>query len=381
VACAAAADPPVAARPAFEPADGSMSETPDSSIAAPETPAAPLPVEDPPPQSSCAAPSVIRLHGLDDARDPSALAECGPQDEWARIAIREQALSGRCSEAGRPSDLARVLEGALPLDGPTREHVRAVFEVGRGLGRRPDALGLVGDSMTVAPSFLRPFAVQAVLPDDVERALTVGGAGQTRSVVDVFRTTGSFLAPRAAKVGARATWPLAARSAAGTPLDAMIATVSPAYAVVLFGANDAVFRTDDVDLLARDFTAALSAIVDALEAGGVVAVLTTIPKHMRAYGVPDCARRADARTNERFAVQATALSGAVADLACRRHLPLVDLRWALDPLVAHGVGPDGVHLTVHPAGGGLLDAGGLQCGYNVRNLVTLRELSLVIDAL
>jgi len=39
-----------------------------------------------------------------------------------------------------------------------------------------------------------------------------------------------------------------------------------------------------------------------------------------------------------------------------------------------------VHLSEHPSGGGVLDAAGLQCGYNVRNLVTLRTLGLVVDA-
>ena len=70
----------------------------------------------------------------------------------------------------------------------------------------------------------------------------------------------------------------------------------------------------------------------------------------------------------------------MADLACRRHLPLIDLRWALDPLLDHGVGPDGIHLSVHPSGGGVLDGSGLACGINVQNLVTLRELARVVDA-
>jgi hypothetical protein len=101
---------------------------------------------------------------------------------------------------------------------------------------------------------------------------------------------------------------------------------------------------------------------------------------MRERGWPDCPSGSTSGANERFAAHATALSAAVSELACLRHLPLVDLRWALDPLLDHGVGPDGVHLSVHPSGGAILDEAGLQCGTNVRNLVTLRELALVVDA-
>jgi hypothetical protein len=160
----------------------------------------------------------------------------------------------------------------------------------------------------------------------------------------------------------------------------MVHAVSPAYAVVLYGANDAVWHADSLDALVRDFSSSLSAIADALESRGIVPVLTTIPKHMRARGWPDCEQVAGGPSNERFAVQATALSSAVAAIACQSHLPLIDLRWSLEPLIDHGVGPDGIHLSAHRSGGGVLDPRGLQCGYNVRNLVTLRELALVIDA-
>ena len=344
--------------------------------------------------SACSAPSVVSMHGPDDARDLAALSSCRPGDAWSRIVDREQAAAQRCSAAGRPVDLTRVLQGAVPLDAPTVAHVRTVFRAGRLHGRRADAFGLVGDSMTVSSSFLGPFASgssRAVVPSDVEGALSLAvPRGGARNVLDFFRAAHAddprvaqdpFVAPRAAKVGMRATWPLTPRGAKqATPIDEMVAAVSPAYAVVLYGANDALWRTDSVDLLVRGFDGALTAIVDALEARGIVPILTTIPKHMRERGWPDCAASPTSGGNERFAVQATVLSDTVADLACRRHLPLIDLRWALDPLLDHGVGPDGIHLSVHPSGGGVLDAAGLACGINVQNLVTLRELARVVDA-
>jgi hypothetical protein len=348
--------------------------------------------------SSCYAPSVLSMHGPDDARDLGALAACRPGDAWSKLVDREQAASKRCNTAGRPVDLARVQQGAVALDVATVAHVRSVFRAGRAQGRRADAFGLVGDSMTVSSSFLAPFAsssARALVPSDVERTLSLAAprAG-ARNVLDLFRGAGagsraddanlaqdSFVAPRAAKVGMRATWPLTPRGfKQATPIDEMVAAVSPAYAVVLYGANDALWRTDSVDLLVRGFDAALTAIVDALEARGIVPILTTIPKHMRERGWPDCAVTPTSGGNERFAVQATVLSDTVADLACRRHLPLIDLRWALDPLLDHGVGPDGIHLSVHPTGGGVLDGSGLACGINVQNLVTLRERTRVVDA-
>jgi hypothetical protein len=328
---------------------------------------------DPETYSACAAPSVLKLRAADDARDLASLARCAPGDAWSRTPDREQGPSLHCDRAARPIDAARMLEGALPLDAATVAHVRAVFRAGQAQRRHRDVFGLVGDSLTVDANFLRPFATgggRVEMAPDVERLLPLRAFSSE-----------SFVGFRAAKIGVRAPWALAPRGfQQASPLDEMVAALSPAYAVVLYGANDALWRTDSVDLLRRGFDGALAAIVDALEARGVVPILTTIPKHMREKGWPDCAATPTGGGNERFAVQASVLSADVAGLACRRHLPLIDLRWSLDPLLDHGVGPDGVHLSVHPSGGGVMDASGLECGYNVRNLVTLRELGRVVDA-
>jgi hypothetical protein len=296
---------------------------------------------------------------------------------------RDQASTGRCDIAARPELLAHVLSGALPLDAATMDHIRTVYREGQKQSRRDHAFGLVGDSLTNAAPFMHPFTTSQALAVATREPLSLSRGG---SVVDLFRTTdgsrpSSYEAPRAAKDGVRASWPLQQHSIGGAiPIDAMISAVSPAYAVVLFGANDALFRTDSLPALRNDFTAGLSAIVDALERRGVIPLLSTVPKHMRERGWPDCPSATQRGSNEVFAAQATALSAAVAEVACQRHVPLIDLRWALDPLQNHGVGPDGVHLSVHPSGGAILDNAGLQCGYNVRNLVTLRELALVVDA-
>jgi hypothetical protein len=346
--------------------------------------------DDPATYSACAAPSVVRLRAPDDTAD-ATVAYCAPGDPWSQIPDHEESDAARCEAAGRPGLLARALSGALPLDPATAAHVRTIFQSGLRQGRRTDAFGLVGDSLTATGPFLRAFARPRELPTEVAKALTLASG---KNVVDYFRESrpaepqqyaNPFLAPRAAKVGAVASWPLHPfGNTEETPLSTMVAVVDPAYAVVLYGPNDALTRTDPApDVQARmrqEYSSALAAIADALETRGIVPILTTVPKHEREPGWPDCSTPEHGGSNERFAAQATMLSAAVADLACARHLPLVDLRWALDPLVNHGVGPDGVHLSYHPESGGRLDDEGLQCGTNVRNLVTLRELARVVDA-
>ncbi len=334
----------------------------------------------------------------DEARDLAALASCSRRAAYVAQWDAEEPLAAHCGQLpGRSADLARTLASALPLDASTTAHVRAVFERGVAQHRRPDVFGLVGDSVTLEPQFMTPFGAGApyrvVLPPAVRDALLVapGDGRPALTVIDWFRgvhaygSLDSFRAPRAARTGARATWALEPDPATGVaPLDALVSSLSPAYAVVLYGTNDAELFMEPLDRLAARFTASLGALVSALEARGVIPILTTVPKHMRAWSLPDCAVAPGARSNARLMIQTNEVSAAVADLARARHVPLVDLRDALDPLVNHGISGDGVHPTFYPrrlGGGGVLDEAGLQCGYNVRNLATLRTLALVRRAI
>jgi hypothetical protein len=355
---------------------------------APETAPTDVRVElEPGAMTACNAPSVALLHARDDSRSLADLATCSPDDDYASFIAREQGVSARCStERPRPIDPQKILSGALALDGATIEHVRAIGSVGRAQHRRLETVGFVGDSMTIDYQFMKPFGAwtgyRVALSPEVEKALALDGG---RTVIDLFRNVSgvdSFTATRAAKVGVCATWPLTPHGRDGTtPLDKMVDDLSPAYAVILFGANDALWRIGELESITGELAANLGAIVDTLEARGVVPVLTTIPKHMHEGSFRDCAPHPEAGSNERYMIQANALSAGVAALACSRHLPLVDLRWSLDDLVNHGVGGDGVHLSSHPSGGGVLDASGLGCGYNVRNVVTLRMLKMLYEVL
>src|SRR5262249_46009099 len=147
---------------------------------------------------------------------------------------------------------------------------------------------------TVETNFMTPFSASAVgyrvaLAPDVERALTIGKKpdGGAMTIIDYFRGVpvsdaggDAFRAPRAAKIGVSATWPVTPNAAGVTPLDAMINAVSPAYAIVMYGANDALQSIESLDGVAKRFHDHLVAVVDALESRGVIPILSTVPKHM-----------------------------------------------------------------------------------------------------
>lgn len=362
--------------------------------AVPDSPAAPATADSgvDAAAAACASPGVTLLSALDDSRSLADLATCSATDSYVARCDMEEPVATKCGQAAeaRPQDLAKMLAAALPLDPATIAHVRTVFADGKTKGRRPNVFGLVGDSMTVEPSFMTPFgagsASSVVLAPAVQAALDMGGG---KTIIDVFKgvdvtdggTLDSFRAPRAAKIGVRAIWPLQPDATTGiTPLEAMVAELSPAYAFVMYGANDAEQFIGTEATVDKVFADHLRTLVDALEAHGIVPILSTVPKHMREKRFPDCSPTTNADSNTRYMIQTNIVSASAAEVACERHLPLIDFHYAIDAQLDHGVGPDGVHPTISSLGGGVLDDTGLQCGYNARNLVTLRALKLVYEA-
>lgn len=326
--------------------------------------------------SSCPAPS-LALHEPRDGRDAAALATCvRPQssrdNDDCGMGKDEPAL-----------DLGRLDQAVLPFDEATRAHVAEIAKRGETLGRKRRAFGLVGDSMTVSSAFLSDFSAQAghrpKLAPPIAEALA--------ATIDFYRGQpaqpvqgvwlDSFRASRAAKVGARASW---AVTGAPSPLALMVERLSPAVAIVLYGGNDAAFRVADPQQIADDFERDLGRVVDQLEAAGIVPVLNTVARHGHAPGIDDC-DAPSGMSNWRIAVQTNAVSARAAEFACRRHLPLVDLRWALDAAPLSGLGHDGVHLNAYRGGPATLDARALQCGNAVRDYVTLRMLRQLRETL
>lgn len=335
------------------------------------------------PEPLCHAPS-LDARGQLDARDEASARSCvDPGTGPSRLAKR-------CGLDG-PEPLVALdalEESVLHFDRPTRDHLRAIARRGRELDRNPHAFGLVGDSMTVSGAFLRPYGdgEPIVVAPELEPSLwseTAGGSifdwysGQR---IERFsgRWRDSFTATRAAKIGARALW--ATEGGRMSPVARMIDRLSPSVAIVLFGGNDAAYRIQPFDELAEQFERDLVRIIDMLEERGVIPVLNTIARHGDSPGLSNCGGGRQ-MSDWRMTVQTNLLSARVAELACERHLPLIDVRHAMDTAVNLGLGSDGVHPSYFARGAGVLDARGLACGYNVRNFVTMKMLAQLVDLL
>lgn len=337
-----------------------------------------------PAEAKCAAPSLDH-HRPIDARNAAAIDRC----EDLRTGLAKQAKN--CGIGAREAkDMQRFVAAVPTLDSATVERIRKVFAKGKELGRNPRVFGMVGDSITVSPDFLASFAKKTdrrvLLSEWVVDKLTLR-SGPT--VVDYFREgvaetrdgvpRDSFTAYRAAKVGARATWPLQNEEANASPVEQLATRLNPAFAIVTFGANDAAYKIAPPEQVAADFEKHTLAVVKALESRGIVVILSNEMRHGDQPGVKACPK--DAEMNDwRVAVGTNATSARAAEIACQEHLPLIDLRHALDAATNYGLGPDGVHLTTFQRGAGILDEHGLDCGNNIRNLVTLIALRQVVEA-
>jgi hypothetical protein len=318
-----------------------------------------------------------------DARSEAAIASC------VRVRTGQEKL--RCGEDGRAlADTKRLEDSVPPLDDRTRARILKVARRGRELGRNPKAFGLVGDSITVSRDFMGALSKKrdrpAALDDFAADLLRLESGG---TVIDRFRGAvverrdgdelDSFAAFRAAKIGASAGY--ATEGAPDSPIAELLRRVNPAIAVVTFGANDAAARGGPPNQLADAFEGGLMSAVATLEDAGVVVILSNEMRHGDQPGVKACPSDDPARNDWRLAVSTNATSARAAEVACREGLPFIDLRHALDAATNHGLGPDGVHLSAHRRGAGLLTREGLDCGYNIRTLVTLRALAQVVDVL
>lgn len=380
------ASPAASSAPAIEEiasATSTAEAVPTASIAPIETPSAAPPDTHEP---TCRAPS-LALSSPIDAFDEAAIATCQKLERGTK----------KCGVKPRPIDLERFEASALSIDAETEARIVRVATLGRSKGMDPRSFALVGDSITVFRDFLRPFMAKStyevVIAPEVGRALELDPAasrGATASVIDWYRGHGvetwqgrpidAFAADRAAKVGARASWPLVGGNA--SPLVSLVDRIHPAIAIVTFGANDAAYRTAPPEELAREFEDNLMKLVAALEERGVVVILENEMRHGDQPGVKACPKDDAASNDWRTAVCTNLIVRRTAEIACREHLPFVDYRWALETATAFGLGPDAVHPSINGKhGGGHLDEKGLDCGFNIRSLVTLLELRNVVNTL
>ncbi len=228
--------------------------------------------------------------------------------------------------------------GILPdLSGEVLAHVRGIALQGRAAGLNPNAFVKLGDSNTYRDGFFGPVgSIPATAGLDPADAATVG------------RFAGAFTRRGLAAYPGWNTLDVA--RVAGAEIDA----VRPAVALITLGTNDWTYPFDQ-------FRGALSALVRAVAARGVVPVVTTLPVNQYAGGV--------------FEARTQAYSRVVEEVAAAERVPLIDLRQATAGLPFSGLDDSGVHLNVSPSGGGSFTPFDRLFGQNERGFVTIQTLT------
>jgi hypothetical protein len=336
--------------------------------------------------AACAAPS-LQHNAEIDGHDQGALEPC------VMLKRPPTMVNKQCGErAVTPAKLDHLNASVMPLDPLTTAHLREVAKRGREQGRKPRVFAVAGDSMTVSPGFMRPFGLgkeDFILRDDVRAALsTPVDQRSDTTIIDYYhaqaaanfygRIRDSFHAPRlAAKVGVRTEWLLA--GGGESPAAKMVRLLSPGVVVVLFGGNDAAYRSGDPASVADDWEADMTRVIEHFEKQGIIVVLNTLARHADSPGISPCGGEGK-MGDWRVAVQTNAVSRRAVELACKRRLPLIDVRHALDAVPHHGLISDGIHPSHHAKGTMHFNDRGLSCGYNIRNYVTLLMLKQIKES-
>ncbi len=212
----------------------------------------------------------------------------------------------------------------------------------------------VGDSITVAPEFLNCFAGTTVAlgsNQDLATTLEHFRAGDAEGTTPFTRVS------LAAKGGTTAAY---MTSGSPCPLQHELDAINPRISVLMFGTNEVRFGWT-LDAYAEGLWQLVDETIDV----GTIPIVSTIPP-MRDPG-------ADARI--------PTFNRVVRGIAQGRGVPLIDLHRVVNQLPNRGLAPDGIHLSVAAQGGCDLTDGGLQGGYNVRNLMTLEALARTTGAL
>lgn len=298
--------------------------------------------------------------------DADPAIDAGPASSWDAGLPIDAARDPHGDGGPTAADAGAPDAGPPPPSGPVlypadRRHSPITADLGadlraaalRGPSLAADVFMKVGDSITVSTQFLHCFAGGNVELDGrpLDGTLARFRAGSAGGSSPFTR------ASQAAVVGWSAS---AALAGSPSPLERERSALSPRFAVVMFGTNDAGYR--DLDAFSQDVWTIAGSLLDR----GTIPLLTSIPPR-------DDSSSANARVPRyNLAVRAIAQGLGV---------PFVDLHRELAPLTNHGVGGDGVHPNVSGSGACALDAAGLRYGYNVRNLLTLEQLDRASRAL
>lgn len=251
-----------------------------------------------------------------------------------------------------------------PFAPAVADNLRAIYSAGRAAGMRGGVFSKVGDSITVNYAFLYPLGWGT---------LDLGPYTDLQPVIDHFRFattdadggTSFTRESRAADVG-WAAWgvlePALADPEAGcmegeSPLNCEYRQAQPAFALIMFGTNDASYRT------VAEFRADMERILRTTLDWGVIPILSTIPMRPE---IPDVI---------------AAYNAEIADLTADYRLPLWDYAYVMASLPNSGLARDNVHPSsppsYRPQEAAIFTPEYLQYGYNVRNLTALQLLDAV----
>jgi hypothetical protein len=238
------------------------------------------------------------------------------------------------------------LSQIIPLNADTRHNIQATYQYGQQLGRDPHAFSKLGDSAILTDHYLTRF--------DTATLYNLGPYGRLQFVINHY--SGSFsrygVATRIGLSSFGVLDPLWADKEWCAPDEHMLACEfrlhNPSVLLIRLGTNDAYSPTAFADNLRAILTYSLQ--------NGVIPVLMT--KADRFEG--------DDSNNE-----------VIRQLATEMQIPLWDFDAAASALPNHGLGEDGVHLSM-AANNDYTNPDTLTQGYPISDLTALLMLQEIL---
>lgn len=255
-----------------------------------------------------------------------------------------------------------------PMDQRVVDTVLDIADLGDALGRNPRVFMVVGDSIsgdggaggyylgncsypygasqsTYGWIDIKDLTCYPELIDSLDWFLGGATPGGTTSF-----TRNSI----AAYPGRDASW---AMTGSTPPVQQEIAAINPAYALIMFGANDIYGIDPEETWLIEGIVDDLLAIADYVAAAGIVPIMKTAP------------------TRAGYVEQMELLAEYTRIAAADRGYPLIDVYAATWPLPQHGQGSDGIHFRYYDYNRMcVFHDTALNYGINMHNLVTLQML-------
>jgi hypothetical protein len=243
-------------------------------------------------------------------------------------------------------------------------NLQIIYSVGQAYGNRGDVFSKVGDSITENLAFMHPFGWGTY---------DLGPFGSLQGVIDHFnyRITDadggtSFTHESLAADVGWASWGVLTPELADLeggclggemPLECEYRIMRPAFAIIMFGTNDASYLSPE------DFRYYMERILQRSLDFGVIPIFSTIPM----------------RPDQMESVYA--FNAVIADMTADFRLPLLDYAAAMAALPDLGLAWDEIHPSsppsYRPQEAAIFTPDYLQYGYNVRNLTALQMLDAV----